>query len=68
MTLGERLRKLRARAGLSQNQLAKRAKVPQSVIAAVEGERQKSVSLDDAMQLATALGVPVDLLAGKEGR
>ena len=67
MTLGERLRKLRARAGLSQNKLAKRAKVPQSMIAAIEGEREKSVSLNDALQLATALGVPVDLLARKEG-
>jgi len=68
MTLGERLRKLRAIAGLSHSKLAKRAQVPQSVIAAVEGERQQSVSLDVATRLANVLGVSVDLLAGKEGR
>ena len=68
MTLGKRLRKLRAIAGLSHSKLAKRAQVPQSVIAAVEGERQQSVSLDVATRLANVLGVSVDLLAGKEGR
>ena len=68
MTLGERLRKLRAIAGLSHSKLAKRAQVPQSVIAAVEGERQQSFSLDVATRLANVLGVSVDLLAGKEGR
>jgi len=67
MTLGKRLRKLRAIAGLSHHKLAKRAQVPQSVIAAVEGERQQRVSLDMATRLANVLGVPVDLLAGKEG-
>ncbi len=68
MTFGERLRQLREVAGLSQNELAKRAHVPQSVISAVEGERQKSVSLDAASRLADALGVSLDLLAGRAGR
>ena len=68
MTLGKRLRKLRAIAGLSHSKLARRAQVPQSVIAAVEGERQKSFSLDVATRLAGVLGVTVDLLAVKEER
>jgi transcriptional regulator with XRE-family HTH domain len=64
MTLGKRLQKLRAIARLSQNQLAKRSHVPQSVIAAVESGRQKSLSLDAASRLADVLGVSRDLLAG----
>jgi transcriptional regulator with XRE-family HTH domain len=68
MTFGERLRHLRVVAGLSQNELAKRAKVPQPVISALEGNKQGTVTLDTATRLADALGVTLDLLAGRTGR
>ena len=68
MTLGERLRHLRAVAGLSQNQLAKRAHVHRFVVAAVEAGSQKSFSLDAAKRLADVLGVSLDLLAGRGER
>jgi transcriptional regulator with XRE-family HTH domain len=68
MTFGERLRQLREVAGLSQNELARRAKVPQPVISAVEGGMQDTVTLDTAARLADALGVTLDLLAGRTGR
>jgi transcriptional regulator with XRE-family HTH domain len=67
MTFGERLRSLRAVAGLSQSKLAKRAKVPQPVISALEANKQTTVNLDTASRLADALGVTLDLLAGRTG-
>jgi transcriptional regulator with XRE-family HTH domain len=68
MTFGDRLRQLRELAGLSQRELARRANIPQPVISDVESGRQKSVSLDAASRLADALGVTLDLLAGRTGR
>jgi transcriptional regulator with XRE-family HTH domain len=64
-TFGARLRQLRELAGLSQNALARRAKVPQSVIWALEAGQQKSVSLEAAVRIADVLGVSLDFLAGR---
>jgi transcriptional regulator with XRE-family HTH domain len=66
MTFGERLRQFRELAKLSQSELAKRADMPQPVISALEGGRQKSVNLDTARRIARALGVTLDMLAGPE--
>jgi transcriptional regulator with XRE-family HTH domain len=67
MTFGERLRHLRVVAGLSQSELAKRARVAQPIISVLEGNRQRTVTLDTATRLADALGVTLDLLAGRTG-
>ena len=67
MNFGERLRQLRILAGLNQTELGRRARVPQSIISALEGGRQRTVNLDTAKRLADALGVSLDLLAGRTG-
>ena len=64
MPLGERLRQLRELAGLSQNELAKRANVPRPVISMVESGQQKGITLENARRIARVLGVTLDLLAG----
>jgi transcriptional regulator with XRE-family HTH domain len=66
--LGERLRQLRELAGMSQNELAKKARVQQSVIWAIEAGRQKSISLHAAVRIAEVLGISLDLLAGRGER
>jgi transcriptional regulator with XRE-family HTH domain len=70
MTLGERLRQLRAMKSLSQDELGQLANVPQSVISDVESGRPVTLSLDTAQRLAEALGVTLDSLAwsGEEFR
>ena len=65
MPIGERLRQLRELANLSQNQLAQKAKVSQSVISGIESGRRTSLNLTTAKRLAQALGVSLDLLAGR---
>ena len=64
MTLGQRLRQLREVAGLSQNELAKRANVHRPIISDVESGKQKSMTLENARRIARALGVTLDLFAG----
>jgi len=64
MALGPRLRQLRELAGLSQNELAKRAGIPRPVISDVESGKQHSVTLETARRLARVLGVTLDFLAG----
>jgi len=55
--LGDKIKALRDKKGLSQNALAKRAKISQPVIAALEaGEQQTTKKLPD---IARELGVPV---------
>ena len=68
MPLGERLRQFRELAGLSQNALAKRANVPRPIISRVERGDQDTVTLDTASRLADALGITLDMLAGRSGR
>jgi transcriptional regulator with XRE-family HTH domain len=64
MALGPRLRQLRELAGLSQNELAKRASIPRPVISDVESGNQRSMNLETARKLARVLGVTLDFLAG----
>jgi transcriptional regulator with XRE-family HTH domain len=53
------LRTLRAREDITQEQLAKRAKVARSYVALIESGRKKNPSLEILKRLARALGVPV---------
>jgi transcriptional regulator with XRE-family HTH domain len=71
MTFGQRLRRLREMAGLSQNELAKRAKVNRPLITMLESGKSPShkprdVTLETARKLARALGVSLDMLAGPD--
>jgi transcriptional regulator with XRE-family HTH domain len=64
MPLGDRLRQLRELAGLSQNELAKRANIPRPIISRVESGVQHNLTLEYARRIARVLGVTLDLLAG----
>jgi transcriptional regulator with XRE-family HTH domain len=63
--LGQRLRQYRELADLSQNELAKRSGVPRPTITNVESGEQVGLTLENARKLARALGVTIDMLAGK---
>jgi transcriptional regulator with XRE-family HTH domain len=61
--MGNRLKRLRETAGLSQSKLAAKAKVP--VMSLRNWEQDKRVPrLDTAARLAVAMGVSLDDLAG----
>jgi transcriptional regulator with XRE-family HTH domain len=62
--VGERLRRLRDKRGLSVRQLARLAEVPHETISRLENNQQRHPSLPVAMRLAKALGVTLDYLAG----
>ena len=52
------IKQQRQRANLTQEELAKRAKVARSYVALIESGRKKNPSLDIIKKLARALGVP----------
>jgi len=64
MTLGERLKRQRQRRGLSQNGLAKVARVPQPLISMLEADTRQHTSSDVVRNLAKALGCTTDYLIG----
>lgn len=59
-TLGESLKTLRLRAGLSQSQLAKRAKVSRNQIVAMENDKA-NMTLSILVRVSEALGCVVDI-------
>jgi transcriptional regulator with XRE-family HTH domain len=61
--LGRRVKMLRERAQLTQHELARRSGVSRSTIAGLETGDRPSLTLENAMKLADALGVSLDLLA-----
>ena len=61
-TMGERLKKVREKAGMSQPELAKAAKVPVGTLRNWE-QGLRVPRLDTAFKVAKALGVSLDLLA-----
>ena len=64
MTLGDRIKLRRARLGLTQEELARRAHVPRPRIAELETNRKMTVSSDVLMRLAQALSCTTDFLVG----
>ena len=61
--LGQRLRRFRERAGLSQHELARRSGVSRSAIAGVETGDRGDLSLENTIKVADALGITIDALA-----
>ena len=59
MTIGNRIRELRAPAGLTQQDLADRVGVSRQTINAIETSKY-SPSLEVAFRIARALGTPLD--------
>ena len=57
--VGVALREARARQGITQVDLSKKAKVSQAYIARLEGGDKKNPSLAVVQRLAKALGVPI---------
>jgi transcriptional regulator with XRE-family HTH domain len=60
--LGRRLRAFRLRAGLSQGQLAELSGVPRPTITVVESGQQASMSIENGLKIADALGISLDEL------
>lgn len=56
----------RVKRGLSQNQLAKLAGIPQSVLSDIEGGKTKAPRIDTLQAIAAALGVTVSELLGEQ--
>jgi DNA-binding transcriptional regulator YiaG len=63
--MGERLQRLRKAVGLSQSQLAAAAAVPLPTLRNWEQGR-RMLGLDDAVKIADVLGIPLDVLAGRD--
>ena len=61
------IRELRKKRGISQNELARRAGVKQSVISYIENGRTKHPRIDTLTAIAAVLGVSVDTLVKKAG-
>jgi transcriptional regulator with XRE-family HTH domain len=64
--VGRRIRALRKKRGLTQNQLAELCDLPQSQISQIESgvRRGSAIQLEAARAIAFALGVSLDALAG----
>lgn len=62
--MGERMRRLRERSGLSQPQAAERAGIPVGTLRGWEQDRRQPL-LDAAARLADAIGCTLDELAGR---
>jgi len=65
MTFGERLKRYRELAGLSQNELAKRARVSRPTISNVESGKYGGMNVENARRIARVLGITLDQLVGE---
>ena len=64
MTFGERLKRLRELAGLSQTELSRRSGMPRPLISMLESGKRSGLTAESARNLARALGVTIDYLIG----
>jgi transcriptional regulator with XRE-family HTH domain len=65
LSFGQRLRQVRDFRGLSQSEVAVRAKIPVAMISHFETGVRGSASADNLVKLANALEVSVDYLLGR---
>jgi len=66
MDFGSRLKQLRELSGLSQSELARRAKITPAMIVMIENGKRPNPSLGTVRKLASGLGITIGLLAGDE--
>ena len=59
-TIGENIKKLRIKQGLSQDDLARKAELKYSTLAKIEGDFVKKPGVQMVAKLAKALGVPME--------
>lgn len=64
MSLGDRIKRRRERLGLTQDQLAQKARVRRPTISELENHRRKTVSSEVLRRLAMTLGCTADYLLG----
>jgi transcriptional regulator with XRE-family HTH domain len=64
MPLGEKVQRLREARGLTQQELATRARISQPVISLLESQTRHNVKSDVLKRLAQALGCTTDYLVG----
>jgi transcriptional regulator with XRE-family HTH domain len=64
MSLGERLKLIRERRGLSQNELSRRSGVRQALISELEAGKKTDTTGGALVRLARVLAVSVDYLLG----
>lgn len=64
MPIGERLRSVRERLGLSQREAARRARLRYQYLSNLENDRVENPSLDTLVRLAQGYGIGVDALIG----
>lgn len=62
--IGQRLKRLREKKGLSRRQLENLAEIPHGVISRLERDERTAPSMKAAMSLAKVLGVSLDYLCG----
>jgi transcriptional regulator with XRE-family HTH domain len=66
-TTGETIRKIREKRGLTQDQLAERAKISKSFLSEVENGH-RNISSENLLRIANVLGASLDYLMGGETR
>ncbi|MGH2362535.1 MAG: helix-turn-helix domain-containing protein [bacterium] len=62
--IGLMLKRIREGKGMTQLELARRAKVPQGYLSELEAGRKKNPGIETLRKIAKALGVPVAELLG----
>ena len=67
-TLASNIKRCRAKAGLSQDQLARKAGIPYSTFLKIESGYTPNPSIQAVVSIADALGVSIDELVGKKLR
>lgn len=64
MTLGERIKRIRERRNLSQNELSRQSGVRQALISELESGKKQDTTGGALRRIALTLGVSVDYLVG----
>ena len=65
-TLASNIKKYRQKAGLSQDQLARKAGIPYSTFLKIESGYTTNPSIQAVQSIAEALGVSIDELVGRK--
>ncbi len=66
-TISKNIKKLRAKNGLSQDQMARKANMPLSTYLKIENGVTPNPSIQTLLNIAEALAISLDDLVGREG-